>query len=207
VQKVGNVLVIDHYVQTPQQLVEDVRSMREATGADIVLGEYGAPIPDIHGDLSSSEQAKLIEDNLKAIAGERSYVRGINYWTALGGSTRIFDDIKEPRDAVSVLTTYYTPLKVTGKVTDTIGTPINHATINIAPYGAINTDALGRFQALTTPDELQATIEKDGYKRQKADLEIGEDGQINVRVALEPQKRGVLYRLKLWFSNVLGLLT
>ena len=43
------IVVIDHYVATPEQLALDIRRIAEGSGGNVVLGEFGVPIPNIHG--------------------------------------------------------------------------------------------------------------------------------------------------------------
>ena len=101
----GNVIVIDHYVKTPEQLAGDIRFLANRTGAKIVLGEFGTPIPDIHGNLTEAQQAEWVEKALNLILIQKEVV-GINYWTSFGGTTAIFNANSTPKSAAKVLEKY-----------------------------------------------------------------------------------------------------
>lgn len=105
-QAMGNVIVIDHYVKTPEKLSDDIGQLHELTGANIFLGEIGAPIPDITGNLSETEQANWLDIGLSLVSRQK-YVIGINYWVAVGGSTSLFKDNLEPKQAADVLHKYF----------------------------------------------------------------------------------------------------
>src|SRR6185369_6754089 len=62
VNKTGGVIVIDHYVKSVEKLAEDIKFLHEKYDAPVVLGEFGAPIPDIHGNMTEDEQAAYISD-------------------------------------------------------------------------------------------------------------------------------------------------
>lgn len=202
VQKIGNVLAIDHYVKTPKQLVDDARTLHEKTGADIILGEYGAPIPDIHGNLNQDEQAALIEQNLDALTKARSFIRGINYWTTFGGSTRLFEAIDQPKKAAAVVEKYYYPITISGTVVDAFGLPIKSATLEVKPYSTTTTDAFGKYTILTTQDHLTLRVNKLGYKSQTHQATV-ENHTAALSMRLEPNHPGLLYTLRLLMARFL----
>ncbi len=70
------------------------------------MGEFGAPILDINGQMSQDEQAKWITDALSKLA-QTHYVIGINYWTNIGSSTALWNQDGTARKAVSAITTVY----------------------------------------------------------------------------------------------------
>ena len=102
----GGIVAIDHYVKNPQKLSQDIADLAAKTDAKIFLGEFGVPIPDIHGRLSDEEQAVWVEEVLSMIS-RRNYVIGINYWVSHGGSTEIFAKDNLPKPAAKVLKSYF----------------------------------------------------------------------------------------------------
>jgi hypothetical protein len=100
------VVAIDHYVNAPEQLAEDIQLIAQQSGGRIVLGELGAPIPDIHGPMNEDAQADWLAESLRLVS-RLEEVEGINYWVNLGGSTALWRDNKSPKPAVEVLTQYY----------------------------------------------------------------------------------------------------
>lgn len=102
----GGVVVVDHYVASADQLVLDVAEYAEMSEGKIILGEFGAPIPDLHGKMTESEQAAWIADALEKLGNEKSLI-GINYWVNSGGTTALWKENGSAREAVEVLSQYY----------------------------------------------------------------------------------------------------
>lgn len=100
------VVTIDHYVNAPQQLADDIVAIAQQSGGKIVLGELGAPIPDIHGPMNEEAQAEWMEETLRLVS-KLDEVEGINYWVNLGGTTALWRPDKSPKPALQVLTKYY----------------------------------------------------------------------------------------------------
>lgn len=102
----GGVVVIDHYVKSPQKLASDISDLENESQAKVFLGEVGAPIPDINGNMTDKEQADWLEAALLGISKDPQVI-GLNYWTSYGGSTAIFNNDNSPKPAVAVLTKYF----------------------------------------------------------------------------------------------------
>lgn len=105
-QKLGRVVVIDHYVSDPAKLASDAKTLADKTGGKVVLGEFGAPIPDINGQMSQDQQANWIDTALKEVSKVPQII-GINYWVGVGGSTQLWQESGQARKAVEVLSKYY----------------------------------------------------------------------------------------------------
>ncbi len=103
---VGGVVVIDHYVKSPKQLAADVQIIAGQSGGQVILGEFGAPIPDINGQMNDQQQADWINQALSWLSGLPE-VDGVNYWTSFGGSTALWNNNGQPKPAVAVITNYY----------------------------------------------------------------------------------------------------
>jgi hypothetical protein len=161
--RTGNVLVIDHYVKTPEELVADIKGYHEKTGAKIVLGEYGAPIPDIHGQLTEDQQDELIKQNLMALVKIRDIVGGLNYWTAFGGSTEIFKGPENPLKAAKTIEAYFNPMMISGNVQDEFGGALSGATVSNG-ISTATTNLLGNYSIMATRDHMTLEYSKDGYK-------------------------------------------
>lgn len=108
---VGDLVVVDHYVKSPQQLAQDIRVLSQKSQAKILLGELGVPIPDIHGKLTDEEQAAWLEEALKLLAKNENLI-GLNYWVSVGGSTAIFKNDISPKPSAKVLENYYKTLNL-----------------------------------------------------------------------------------------------
>lgn len=108
--EMGNLIVIDHYIKTPDKLSADINSLSTKTGAQIFLGEFGAPIADITGPLDEQQQAAWIDNALKLMT-QKEVVIGINYWVATGGSTAIFHEDGSKKPAAEVVKKYFSLTK------------------------------------------------------------------------------------------------
>lgn len=100
------VVVIDHYVATPEKLNRDITEIALSSGGKIVLGEFGAPIPDIHGNMTEEQQATWISKSFQ-ILETNPHLIGMNYWVNEGGSTSLWTDAGKPKRGVKTITTYY----------------------------------------------------------------------------------------------------
>lgn len=106
----GNIVVIDHYIKDPVEVAKDAKEIAAQSGGKVVLGELGAPIPDIHGEYTEEQQSKWIEEALTA-ASKTPEIIGINYWVNVGGSTRLWNDDGTRRKAADTIRKFFTTTK------------------------------------------------------------------------------------------------
>lgn len=157
----GGVVVIDHYVDTPERLVSDIKRYASESQGKVILGEFGAPIPDIHGSLSEDQQAEWIDQALESIQKEESVI-GINYWTARGGSTGLWTSAGDAKKAVEVVTKHYTPEVFETEIFDTAKSRIEGATITVGKrIFASESDGYVSFPLMASDQEI--TVEAQGY--------------------------------------------
>ena len=104
--KLDGVVVVDHYVRDPEDLVSDIDKYAKMSGGKVVLGEFGAPIPDLHGEMSEVEQAEWLETTMNLLSRSENVI-GMNYWVNVGGSTQLWDGAGNERAAVNILQKYY----------------------------------------------------------------------------------------------------
>lgn len=102
----GGVVTIDHYVRTAGLMDSDINFIAQKSGGKIVMGEIGAPIPDITGDMTSNEQAAWLSGVLKTLSLNKNVI-GVNYWVGEGGSTELWDNSGNAKKAVGILQSYY----------------------------------------------------------------------------------------------------
>lgn len=82
--------------------------MAQNSGGKVVLGEFGAPIPDITGNMSEEEQSAWLEKTLSLLS-KNEYVEGVNYWVGEGGSTQLWDESGNAKIAVKTISKYFQP--------------------------------------------------------------------------------------------------
>jgi len=102
----GSIVTIDHYVKQPQKLHDDIANLAKQSEAKIILGEFGAPIPDIHGRFTEAEQADWINNVLTLISRQKDLI-GLNYWVAAGGTTSILNQKNSQRFGAFILEKFY----------------------------------------------------------------------------------------------------
>jgi hypothetical protein len=142
-RSLGGLVVIDHYVPTSEKLETDIRQIAKESGGKVVLGEFGAPIPNIHGKMTEEEQSAWIDEALLKISQIPELV-GVNYWTSVGGSTEIWDENGKPSKSADILKKFYFPKLFKGRVVDELGTPIKDAKLTLGGRSAL-TNSKGEF--------------------------------------------------------------
>ena len=166
----GGVITVDHYVSTPEKLVSDISDLAQNSQARIVLGEFGAPIPDLNGNLDDAGQAAFIQRVMAGLIKVKQLI-GINYWVNVGGTTQLWttDGLKRP--VVDVLANYYKPHVISGYVKDELGIPIKNVQIT---DGISNTSSnqFGSFALFHPGSDSGVTIEfkASGYNDQNLNV-------------------------------------
>ncbi len=175
----GSVVVVDHYVNSPEVLVEDIRKLQEKTGGKIVLGEFGAPIPGIHGKMTESEQTQWVESVLGRLSSLNG-VGGVNYWSNSGGTTGIWDKNGKAFSAVPIIKKYFKPEIIFGVVTDEWNRPIGGARISSFGTEVISRDN-GYFElrSVTTSLPFEISVSAGEFLDQKITIALS-DKQIHV---------------------------
>lgn len=170
----GGIVTIDHYVKTPEQLVRDVEEIAKKSGGRVVLGEFGAPIPDIHGSLSEEQQALWIGQTLELLA-KSQVIEGASYWLSVGGSTEIWKSSGTPRKAVAVLHEYFRPGAFYGTVRDELLRPIASAEVRLGETKVLS-DREGHFALV--------------YRRSGAtEAVVSAPGYVNARVSISARRQ------------------
>ena len=160
-ESVGGIVTIDHYVATPESLVRDVQAIAKQSGGHVFLGEFGAPIPDIHGDMSDLEQSEWLSRAFDLLSKEPAVI-GINYWVNMGGSTQLWSEDGTARKAVQTVTSAFKPTFVMGTLVNQINKPIANSEV-LSKYKKVYSSVSGQFIMPYLPDEKTVHI-NDGTK-------------------------------------------
>lgn len=192
--KLENMTVVDHYVYSSQKLSQDVTDYAQNSQGKVILGEFGVPIPDIHGDSTQEEQAKWLEETL-ALLSKNPNLSGLNYWTLVGGSTEIWTD--GPRPAYEVLKKYYKPKKVELQVLNEIGNELNDATIK---YGSqeYTTDEEAKLHFLYVDKDPTISVDAPGYENQIVQLKP----YTQTKVILQKTDENFIFKLRKWLKSL-----
>ncbi|MBI4130147.1 carboxypeptidase regulatory-like domain-containing protein [Candidatus Roizmanbacteria bacterium] len=197
-QALGGVVTIDHYVKSPQKLAEDVESIASASGGTVILGEFGAPVPDLHGNLDQDGQEKWINETLTLLA-KSNQLTGINYWTGYGGSTRLWEQDGTPRKAVSTVQSYYNPRILMGTVTDEIENPIVGALVTLGIKEVV-TDESGAFVIPYVFENEKLIISAEGYNS----IEVEDAPSQIFPIVLFRQQEGLVFKLQKLIHGVIN---
>ncbi len=194
------IAVLDHYVESPEKLKKDVEEIALASGGKIILGEFGAPIPDIHGEMTEQEQARWIQDALNLLAGSGDLI-GVNYWVNVGGTTAIWNDQAAPFEAAGILEQFYRPESVYGAVQDELGGAIAEAEIFYSAKSVLS-DQNGYFEIACAAGNAQdsLTIAAPGFIKKEISISEGV-GRMNI--VLTEEKGGMPYKLRVFLKKAL----
>lgn len=176
--KLNGVIVIDHYVESVDELIDDINSLVSKTGGTVVLGEIGAPILDIHGNLTEKEQAHWI-DELFAKLVQNSSVVGVNYWTNIGSSSAVWKQDGSETQAVEVIKKYYKPNLVKINIQDKNGKAIDNiqGIINNRIYRSQD----GVIYSICIPDLANnLRLSAEGYQSTELLLNCNKDNEITL---------------------------
>lgn len=190
-KNLGGTVTIDHYVRTAEKLADDIKDYIKKSGGRIVLGEFGAPIPDIHGRLTLAQQAVWIENALDFIVRIEG-VEGINYWTNIGSSTQLWNERGVPAPAVAVIKSFFNPPVMTGFVKNESDKPVVGASVR-NNYRTAKTDVNGYFELpyLKKDKEVRLILSADGYLNKLLNVSPSE----KIELVLEKEDKIFFHRL------------
>ena len=195
--KLDGAVTIDHYVSTPEKLERDVKEYAQKSGGKVVLGEFGVPIPDIHGDLTDREQAEWIDKALRKIIMTQE-VEAVSYWTNNASSTRLWENDNSPRLAVSTLEKYYDPINVLGTLKDDNGQPLKEVTIKSAAKTiVVNEDSY----ILPVMNGETITFSKEGYAPVNFKVNAGDSKDVQKDIILVKSYPSPIYS---FFMRIVG---
>ena len=192
----GGTVTVDHYVKTPEDLATDAEGFIKHSDGTLILGEFGAPIPDINGDMTQAEQSVWLRDTMMRlipIAG----LEGMNYWTQTGSSTALWDEDGRPRVAVATLKAFFNPRFFFGVVRDELGMPIAGATISTGENFSATTNSEGYFE-LRVPSSESATQLSVHAKDFLSQDTLGESAQMSI--VLLRTKESWWFRAEKWMK-------
>lgn len=197
-QALDGIIAIDHYVKTKEKLVQDIKNMAETSGGRVMLAEFGAPIPDIHGKLDEKAQAKWIYDALNELS-KLDVLVGINYWVSVGGSTSLWTDSVKPKLGATVLSAIYNPPTVYGFLKDELDRPIAGAKVK-NEYSETISNSLGRFELPYLEETGRAIyISIDGYNNKMTDVSKGANGAF---IVLDISEKSWRFKILLFVKKI-----
>jgi hypothetical protein len=208
IDAIGGVVTIDHYTKDADGMEEFITYFKDTYNAKVILGEFGAPIPDLNGTMDEQQQADFIDEIMSRMYKHRDTIHAISYWVLTEGSTTIVNDDNTPRLAVQTLKKYFSPATVTGKITNTLGDPIEG--IEIVSSNPLNdtttTNKAGQYTLSILPETTTLTLNNSQYKPQSRSLSLSPGDNQTADFVLEPQNPGIFYRLRLFLKDLVDQL-
>jgi hypothetical protein len=155
------VVTVDHYVTSPEKLVEDIKVISASSGGKVMIGETGVPVLDIHGDISQKDSAAWMAVAFGKLRLMREVV-GINYWVNVGGTTALWENEGKPKEIASVVTNFYSGTTMKVSVLGKNNKPVKDATIETLD-STITADASGVYHVPFLYTGQKMTISAKNY--------------------------------------------
>ncbi len=195
--QLGGIVVIDHYVATPERLAQDIQQIASQSGGQVVLGEFGAPIPDIHGPMTPTQQADWLTHSLALMVTNPSLV-GLNYWTNTGSSTGLWQENGQAKPAVAALAAYYSPQQVTLKVSNELNLPVSGGQVSYLGRD-YTLSASGLVTLPVMPHQDLVTVTVASYKPQLVNIS---PNSTEVKVTLAKIDESWWFKLLKWLAKL-----
>lgn len=196
-QKAGAVTVIDHYISSTVQYGRDLDGYAQKHGLPIVIGEFGAPIPDLNGNLNEQEQAQYVGELLRQFYTHKKQILGLNYWVLRGGSTQLLNTDGSERAVMEIVRDYFIPGQIIGTVVDGIGRPVKSAVIATGDgVQTVQVDGKGYFSLSVPPGALELQVSARGYNTATQRVETTRGQKTIVKMVIHPTKPSLWYKLR-----------
>lgn len=196
-QKAGAVTVIDHYIPSTVQYGRDLDAYVKKHNLPIVIGEFGAPIPDLNGNLNEQEQAQYVGELLRQFYAHKKQILGLNYWVLRGGSTQLLNNNGSERAVMEVIRDYFMPGQVVGTVVDGIGRPVRGAVVTTGDgIQSFQTDTKGTFALSIPPGAVDLQVGANAYHSITQRIETTRGNKTLVRFIIHPTKPSLWYKLR-----------
>ncbi len=203
IESIGGVVTIDHYVKSPDDMDQIIQYFKDKLGAKIVIGEFGAPIPEINGSMTENEQAKFIDDLLEVMYGYRKSILGVNYWTLSDSSTALLNSAGSQRPVVEKIKKYFKPGIVRGTISNTLGEPLRKVSVKTGDrIISTTTDIQGRYAFILPARDVEIIAEHYQYKAERQKITVTPGSKTVQDIVLEPQKMSFSYRIKLLMQDI-----
>jgi len=189
-------IVIDHYTKRADVFGKDISNIRKRLGINIGLGEFGAPIPDINGEMSESEQTKFVRSLLRELYADSENIPYVNYWVLEGGSTALVEEDRA-KAAYGAVKDYYTAEGVSGIIVDPLGSAVGDVTISIPDLDfKTRSNSGGQFQVFLPGNIHTVKFEKTGYETRAVDFSKEAGATSTKNIVLTPTDQNFFYRFK-----------
>lgn len=196
----GGVVLIDHYVKTVAQFKNDIQNIPKEIGGVIGLGEFGAPVPDLQGDMTNDAQAQYVGELLQALNQNNKSIPLVNYWDLTGGSTALAQDDGTPKEAYAVVQSYYTAPRVYGSVYNTLG-DLLASTVSVPAVGYDGNFPNGSYEVFLPTGARTLQASAPGYNPVTVTLSKTVASSTVKDFYLMPMHESLWYKLRLFLQG------
>lgn len=198
-----NLVTIDHYIKHPSLMTEYIDYFSKNFQTKVLIGEFGAPIPDINGSMDENQQALFIDEILRELYKNKANVFGINYNVLTLGTTKLINDDGTERQTVEIVKNYFIPGVVKGTVTNTLGDQLSDIPVKTGDgLNSVTTNHQGYYSMVIPAGAVDIAIGGNKYKTVAQKEVISRGTEIIKDVVLEPQKVGFIYQIRLIIKNL-----
>ncbi|HUD18826.1 MAG TPA: glycosyl hydrolase [Patescibacteria group bacterium] len=207
VRALGNLITIDHYVKTPKDMETYINYFSQSMKSDVLIGEFGAPIPDINGPMTEDQQANFVDSIFNVLYAKKQYVEGVNYFALSNGTTEIIDALGNVTKAYNVIKKYYIPGQITGDVTNTLGDFVSNEPVKtIDGTNQTVTDAKGKFSLVGPAVPTTIVVGGKIYQSLQYAFDLTNGDTIHSNIQLSPIKPNRIYIIRLWLRSFINTL-
>ncbi len=197
-----HLVTIDHYAKDPTSMSQYINYFSQKWQTKVLLGEFGAPNPDINGDMDEKQQARFIDQVLQQLYQNKANVLGINYNVLTIGTTKLLNNNGTERLAMEVLRNYFLPGQVGGAVTNTLGDRLSDIPVKTSDgLNSTTTDQQGYYALNLPAGTVELVIGGNKYKTSGQNMIIARGSELRQDAVLEPEKIGFVYRLRLFVQK------
>lgn len=176
VNALDGVVSIDHYVPDVATMSAYINYFNTAFHAKTMVAEFGAPIPDINGNMTEDQQASFVDSILNDLYLQKNMVVGLNYYVLNNGSTALVNSDGSKREVYNTLREYFSPGTIVGKVTDNLGTPLANIPITASDSATVTTtDIDGNYQLVVPAEPTTITIDDQSYASASSTVAFSDD--------------------------------
>jgi hypothetical protein len=203
ISALDGLVTIDHYVKTPKDMETYVDYFLSQLNSQVLIGEFGAPIPDINGPINQNEQAKFVDSIFSVLYTKKQSVIGINYFALSNGTTEIIDLTGNPNQTYTVIQKYFSPGQITGVVRNTLGDVVKNEPVKTLDGRNISsTNSNGEFTLVVPAESTTITVGGGVYQPVQYKFNIESGDKKTIALQLSPAKANVIYRIRLWFQHL-----
>lgn len=188
---------IDHYIKDIQGM-SDYLDYFKNRQTKVVVSEFGAPIPDINGNMTEDQQAEFVNQIFKLLYQNRDQVDGVNYYVLSKGTTELLNDDGSPRKAFNVVRNYFSPEVITGKITNPLGDKLANIKVKLADDTFAQTNQDGSYILPLPPQTAELTVDHPDYQEQKVTIGQKQNGEMVIQdFVITPTHPDLIYQLRM----------